>query len=102
LPYQVRVAPAAIRAIEKLSVRVQHDVVDRLAELALDPRPSDTRKLQGFPSRDQVHRVPVAGTFRIIYQVREADLVVLVAKVADRKDVYKRLEDVKRIIKRDV
>ena len=94
----MRVAPAATRAIEKLPAEVQRDVADKLAELGVDPRPRDARKLHG---RGQVYRVPVARSFRVIYQIRDAALVVLVVKVADRKDVYKRLGDVERILKQN-
>ena len=101
MAYEVRVAPSAERAIRKLSARVQDAVLDRLDELAFDPYPAVAEKLQGFPGKDPVYSVPVARSFRIVYQIRHTELVVLVAKVADRKDVYKRLGDLKAILKRN-
>ena len=98
MDYEVRIAPGATRAIEKLPARVQDAVLDKLAELSTDPRPDGSRKVRGLPRSYEVYRVAVHGTYRIIYQARDGEAWVLVLKVADRKDVYKRVDDLRRLL----
>jgi mRNA interferase RelE/StbE len=97
--YEVRVAPAAEREIRKLGVNVQAAVLKKLEELAADPRPVTGRKVQSLPRQYEVYRVVVEGSYRIVYQVRDEALWVLVLRVADRKDVYKRVGDLKRLLR---
>ena len=42
-------------------------------------------------AKTKVYRVRV-GEYRVIYQVRDAQLVVLVVRIANRRDVYDRLQ----------
>ncbi len=58
--------------------------IDRLAEDLPDPA---TTKMKG---NNPFHRVR-SGDYRIVYQILEDRLVILVVKVGHRKDVYKRL-----------
>jgi mRNA interferase RelE/StbE len=102
LVYDVRVAPAAARAIRKLSARVQAGVLAKLAELANDPHPADSRRLEGFSAKQRVYRVSLRvahADYRIIYQVKDRQAWILVLKVADRKEVYERLGDLRRLLR---
>lgn len=56
--------------------------IDTLAE---NPRPSGAVKLAG---RDD-YRVRV-GDYRIVYAVDDAERLVIVARIAHRRDVYRR------------
>ena len=58
--------------------------IDDLAENLPDPA---TTKMKG---NNTFHRIR-AGNYRIVYQIHEDRLVILVVKVGHRKDVYKRL-----------
>jgi mRNA interferase RelE/StbE len=53
--------------------------------LAADPRPVGVAKLAG---RDD-YRVRV-GDYRIVYAVNDAERLVLVARIAHRREVYRR------------
>jgi mRNA interferase RelE/StbE len=55
-----------------------------MALLARDPRPPGAKQLQG---RDAL-RVRV-GSYRIIYAVKDDELLVLVVAVGHRRDVYR-------------
>jgi len=85
LAYEVRIKPSASREIRKLSKRVQSGIIVALEALAVDPRPHGVRKLT---AADDLYRVRV-GDYRVIYQVRDEDLLVLVVKVAHRRDAYR-------------
>lgn len=60
-------------------------VRDSIDALAVEPRPSGVIKLAG---RDDF-RIRV-GDYRIVYAVDDAERIVLVARIAHRRDVYRR------------
>ena len=65
--------------------------IDRLAAA---PRSAESRVLAGAPQGREWRRVR-AGRWRVVYQVEEERLMVLVLRVGDRKEVYRRLERLK-------
>ena len=71
-----------LRAIPQAAVA---RLLERIQGLAAEPRPPGCEKL----SAQERYRVRV-GRYRIVYEIRDRDLVVLIVKVADRKDVYRR------------
>ena len=96
MAYQIRIAPAAERAIARLSRALQVAVLQKIAELAEDPRPRGCRRIRGVPPAYEVYRIRLGDAHRIVYQVRDRLAWILVVKVADRKDVYRRMDDLKR------
>jgi len=61
-------------------------ILARIRSLADDPRAPGCEKLSG----QSYYRVR-QGEYRIVYEIREAVLVVLVIKVGHRREVYKHL-----------
>ena len=59
-------------------------ILERLDALRDDPRPSGSVKLSG----KEYYRVR-QGHDRIIYEVQDRQLVVIVIKVGDRREVYR-------------
>jgi len=53
--------------------------------LAINPRPKGVKKLTGL---DSLYRIRT-GDYRIVYQVRDDRLIVLVVRIGHRKDVYR-------------
>ena len=98
MAYEIRIASAARRAIHKLPAQIQVAVLAKLDELSEDPRPAGCEKVKEL-ARYGVFRVKIERDYRILYQVRDAAAWVLVVKVADRKEVYERLDDLKRYLK---
>ena len=84
MTYRVEFAPLAHRQIRKLTREVQKRIMERAEQLALDPRPPGVRKLV---DESNLYRVRL-GEYRIIYQIRDQELVVLVVKVGHRREVY--------------
>jgi mRNA interferase RelE/StbE len=64
----------------------QHRITGKLVELARNPGPPGVEKLAGGTDE---YRVRV-GNYRIVYAIEDARLIVLVLRIADRKDVYRR------------
>ena len=52
--------------------------------LAKDPRPPGCEKLSG----QERYRVRL-GIYRVIYEIKDEELVVIVVKVGHRRDVYR-------------
>lgn len=53
--------------------------------LAGDPRPKGVKKLFGL---DDLYRIRV-GEYRVVYQIQDNRLIVLVVRIGHRKDVYR-------------
>jgi mRNA interferase RelE/StbE len=96
--YEIRIAPAAERAIGKLSAPVQVAILDKFEELAEDPRPANCEKVREL-AQYGVFRVRVGKDYRILYQIKDQTAWILVLKVGDRKEIYERLADLKRLLK---
>jgi mRNA interferase RelE/StbE len=84
--YRVDIKRSARKAIGRIPQRkARQRVEDRIAALADDPRPADSLPLQGELG---AYRRVREGSYGIVYEVREEDLVVLVVLVAQREGVY--------------
>ena len=59
-------------------------IMQRIRLLAADPRPAGCEKLSG----QERYRVRQGG-YRIIYEIEDARLVVLIVKVGQRREVYR-------------
>jgi mRNA interferase RelE/StbE len=71
-----------LRAIPKADVA---RLLARIRALASDPRPVGCEKL----SAQDRYRIRL-GRFRIVYEIRDRELLVPIIRVAERKDVYRR------------
>ena len=84
--YRVLIKPSAAKEIEAVDQkRDRQRIVTRILALANEPRPVGCEKLAGESNR---YRVRV-GRHRVVYSVSDVDLLVLVVRVADRKDAYR-------------
>jgi len=84
--YRVLIKPSAAREIEAVDQkRDRQRIVARILALAGEPRPIGCEKLAGESDR---YRVRV-GRYRIVYSIADDELLVLVVRVAQRKDVYR-------------
>jgi mRNA interferase RelE/StbE len=84
--YEVRLAPAAVRQLRELDPPGRRRVQAAIDLLAEEPRPPGARQLVGGAGEWRVR----TGDFRIIYDIRDGELLVLVIKVGHRRDVYER------------
>lgn len=85
MAYRVLVLPTARKAILRLPDSALQRVRAAIGNLAAEPRPVGCTKLAGDTS---IYRVRV-GEYRILYEVRDAELVVLVVRVGHRLEVYR-------------
>jgi len=87
LTYRVKILPAAQRDLAGLPRRDRKRIDERILSLATNPRPPGVKALQG---QRGLLRLRV-GNYRVIYQVRDEVLLVLVVKVGHRREVYRNL-----------
>lgn len=85
MPYSVHFKPSAADAIRKIPKAQQRRVIAKAGALAETPRPPGCRKLVGG---DELYRVRV-GDYRIVYAVKDQDLLILVVRVGHRREVYR-------------
>lgn len=86
MTYQVEVAPAALRQLRKLDRPARRRVQAAIELLADQPRPGGAKKLVGGEGEWRVR----TGDYRIIYEIHDTVLVILVVAVGHRRDIYER------------
>lgn len=84
MSYTVVLEPKAERAIRKLPPELGERVSHAAYALGDDPRPHGYRKLHGRGDR---YRIRV-GDYRIIYEIKDDVLIVLVVEVGPRDSIY--------------
>lgn len=62
-----------------------------ILSLEENPRPHGVEKLEAKEKLWRIHAGP-GKNYRVIYQIRDEALLVLVVKVGDRKEVYRRVK----------
>jgi len=83
--YKVLFKPSADRALQKLPHDVERRIVGETSLLARNPRPAGAVKLTGD---ENLWRIRI-GNYRVVYEIHDDRLVVLVLRVAHRKDAYR-------------
>jgi mRNA interferase RelE/StbE len=87
--YTVRLARRAERGLRSIRAgdpRAYRHIVGALRDLADNPRPVGAFKLTGFDPPAWRIRV---GDYRIVYEIGDMDLIVLVVNIAPRGEVYR-------------
>jgi mRNA interferase RelE/StbE len=84
--YAVQYAPAALRHLRKLPAGVAQRILPAIDQLREDPRPPGVKAMVG---RRGYYRIR-AGDYRVIYTVRDAELLVMVVEIGHRREVYDR------------
>lgn len=85
MAYQIELSPVAERQLGRLGPGLRARIAARIDALAVDPRPPGVQKLT--ESQDE-YRIRI-GDYRVVYDVRDQVLLVLVVRVARRRDVYR-------------
>lgn len=85
MTYTVELAKRAQRQLKALPEVVQKRLNTEINTLAINPRPPGVKAMQGMRGLLRLR----VGDYRIIYQVQDDRLVVLVVAVGHRSKVYK-------------
>ena len=82
--YSLSFKASVAKDLRQIPKRDVLSILKRIEGLADDPRPSGSEKLSG-QERFRVRQ----GTYRIIYEIRDLELIVMVVKIGHRRDVYR-------------
>ncbi len=83
--YRVVFLRAAWNDLMALGEETQNAILDAIYKLEENPRPSGCKKLQGEPYL----RIRV-GDYRVAYEVEDDILLVLIVRVGNRREVYRK------------
>ena len=82
--YEIRLHPQAARTYRRLHTPLRERITAAIDGLADEPRPAGCAKLAG---RDD-YRIRI-GDHRVVYAIDDGERVVIVARIAHRRDVYR-------------
>jgi mRNA interferase RelE/StbE len=85
--YRVEFTKRADRALDRLPAEARLRIVRRAESLASNPRPSGSVKLSG---KEDMYRLRF-GDYRMIYEIQDKAVLVLVLDVGHRREVYRNL-----------
>ncbi|MCC8108166.1 MAG: type II toxin-antitoxin system RelE/ParE family toxin [Planctomycetes bacterium] len=90
--YQIKALPAAEEDIANLPEPAQTRVIAAIDALAENPRPNGIRKMVGSKN---LFRIRV-GQYRVVYEIHDSILTVLIAAAGNRATIYRLLKRRKR------
>ena len=83
--YSILLTRSAARELERVPAKDRQRIVTRIGALAHDPPAAGAEKLSG----DDKYRIR-QGDYRILYEIVDAELIVTVVRVGNRREVYRR------------
>ena len=83
--YQVLISRSAEKQLKQLPPAIQRKISAVIISLEIEPRPYGSKKLSGT---ENSYRIRV-GDYRIIYDIQDREITVIVLKVAHRSNVYR-------------
>lgn len=82
--YNLEIKRSAAKELGQLPPKDRGRIVARIQLLAQDPRPQGAEKLSG-QERYRIRQ----GDYRILYEIEDDILRVMVVKIGHRRDVYR-------------
>jgi len=82
--YRIEFAKGVRKDFKRIPNNDANRILKKIESLSENPRPPESKKL----TNDDSHRVRI-GNYRVIYDIQDNVLIVLVLKVGNRKDVYR-------------
>ena len=82
--YKIEIKKSAVKEIKKLPDRDIKKILEKIYSLADKSSSQNCIKL----SADEKYRIRI-GAHQILYEIKDKLLVVIVVKVAHRKDIYR-------------
>jgi len=84
MSYSIIVEAPAERELRRLRNPIHQRISRAIDDLADNPRPAGCRKMQG----QDAWRIRV-GDYRIIYEIHDDKVLVIVIRIGHRSDVYR-------------
>jgi mRNA interferase RelE/StbE len=87
LSYRIEVKRVAAKALKKIPKADRTRIAEKIDSLAENPPSPEITKMKG---NNPFHKVRV-GDYRIVYEIQEHVLLILIVKIGHRKDIYRNL-----------
>ncbi len=84
--FQIQLSAHAARQLRKLDPTSRRRIQAVIDLLAANPRPPAAKQLVGGSGEWRVR----TGDYRVIYEIRDSELLVLVLRMGHRREVYER------------
>lgn len=84
MSYTLEILRTAQKQLSRIEQSDRLRIIAAIRQLAGEPRPAGGKKLSGRPA----WRIRV-GDYRVIYEISDGRLLILVIEIGHRKDVYR-------------
>lgn len=84
MSYRIEVSPSARQEIRSLPGYVRARALQLIDELRENPRPARSKELE---DRKDIFRIWLAGRWRIVYEVDDELITVLIMRVRRKEDI---------------
>ena len=85
--YTIEIKKSAAKSLKKIPRLEQQRIVKKIDDIAEDLPNQEMTKMKGD---NPFHKIRV-GNYRIIYEIQEEILIILIVKIGHRKDVYRNI-----------
>ena len=85
MAYRIIFEKRAEKDLKKIERKFQKKIVEKIEALQSNPRLHDAQKMT-----NSIYWKYRVGNFRIIYQIEDIKLTVIILKIGDRKEVYRK------------
>jgi mRNA interferase RelE/StbE len=85
--YQIKILSKARRSLKKLPKNIQNQLKNTIRSLAENPRPQGVKKLSGDYNLYRVRQ----GDYRVIYEIQDEVLLIIIVLAGHRKQIYRNL-----------
>ncbi len=86
MKYTIEILRSAQKQLSKTDYSEQKRIIEVVQKLAEEPRPPGSKKLSARPA----WRIRV-GAYRVIYEINDDKLLILVVAIGHRQAIYKRI-----------
>ena len=85
--YQVKLSKQAKEFIKEQTGKIQRQITKKLLLLKTNPKSPGYKKIEG---RENTYRLR-SGDYRIVYEIRESEIIIYVFTIEHRSDIYRLL-----------
>jgi mRNA interferase RelE/StbE len=87
MSWNLQIERKAQKALKKIPNPYKANLIQAIDQLSDNPRPDGCKKLKGT---DNLWRIRI-NDYRIVYQIKDKQLLILVILIGHRKDIYEGL-----------
>ena len=83
--YEILLSKASRKQLGSLPGFIHNKIIEDISNLSITPRPPGCKKLKGYKNAWRLR----SGEYRVIYEIEDKVLRILVVAVGHRRDIYK-------------